>query len=236
MSDRTKIARIAASIEANAAHANLARNGGLKLTIAQPAVAQRLPSVPKRRTPSLPRIALDNGPAPERAAKAPGGIDRATGSRAHRVRGTVDAVAERLTDEEMAAARCFVADYLTAEAGARQRITVSHDGVPAIRWGPRDGGVMDQARTAFTTMALACATMDRRFWNVLEMLAVGVRRELDGRPWTLEEIGRAFLPKPYEKPGCNRAVAVGLLKSSLWRVAEFYRRERALTKKRLAGP
>ena len=76
-------------------------------------------------------------------------------------------------------------------------------------------------------MAVSAKAMDPRFWTILERLAVGVRREIDGRGWSLEEIGRQFMPSPYAHADQNRAVAVGLLKGALWRMGEFYRTRRA---------
>jgi hypothetical protein len=232
MSDRTKIARIAASIEAQQTHAKLARAGALKLTAAHAAVNQRLPATPRRRVPSMPRVTLDMKPTPERIAKEPAGFEQANGTKAYRIKAPIDAVSERLTEDETLTARRFVTDYLRAEAGRRQKVTACYDGVPAAQHGPRHGGVIDHARPAFTVMAIAASMMDRRFWYVLEKLAVGVQRERDGRPWTLEEIGREFMPTPYVDAASNRGVAVGLLKSALWRMSEFYGARSRLTQER----
>jgi hypothetical protein len=226
MSDRTKIARIAASIGAQLAHSKLARAGCLKLTTAQPAVAQRLPPASRRKTPSMPRVTMDMRPTPERVAKEPLGMEQASGTRAYRVRSAMSAVEDRLTEDEIAVARAFVHDYLKAEAGARQRITADPDGMPTSAKGPRHGGVVDHARQSFNAMARSATAMDPRFWTILERIAVGVRREIDGKGWSLEEIGRQFMPIPYAHAEQNRAVAVGLLKCSLWRMAEFYRTRR----------
>jgi hypothetical protein len=173
---------------------------------------------------------MDTRPTPERAAKEPAGIEQANGTRAYRVRSAMSAAEERLTEDEINVARAFVHDYLKAEAGARQRVTAEPNGMPAAAKGPRQGGVFDHARPAFNAMTASAKTMDPRFWTILERLAVGVRREIDGKGWSLEEIGRQFMPAPYADEKQNRAVAVGLLKAALWRMGEFYLRQRALAR------
>jgi hypothetical protein len=225
MSDRTMKARLSASQLSkkaiDALKGKIEKEGYLF-------VAGLSPSKRKRRQPSMPKMAfLSNRPTPERIAKIAEGIELANGTRAYRVRSSLSAAEERLTEDEISVARVFVQDYLKAEAGAHQRVTAELTGMPASAKGPRQGGVVDHARPAFNTMAASAAAMDPRFWTILERIAVGVRREIDGRGWSLEEIGRQFMPRPYANEGQNRALAVGLLKAALWRMGEFYRARRA---------
>jgi hypothetical protein len=217
--------QIAASPQAKAAvatlHGKIARDGVASI----PGLA---PSR-RRRRPSLPRVTMERAtPTPEQIAKVATEIEVASGTGAHRIRAPMAAAEERFTEDEITAARAFVQEHLTAGAAALQRLTAAPNGMPSTAKGARSGGVADHARPAFSSMMLLYATLDRRAWRLLETVAVGVRREIDGRPWTLEELGRQMTPKPYANADQNRAMTVGALKAVLWQVASHYIRRRAL--------
>lgn len=157
---------LTATTAAKVAHDEHARSGRLRLT-----VNAGMRHTGRRRTPTLPKVSMDHGkPTPEREVQAPEGIDRATGSGAHRVRCPLETHWQHLGPELTEAAHWYL--RLRSAVDTAQRTTPSYSGMPlhpsAIN--SHRGGVDDTERANGAELAFIEAKLEPEFAKVLKIL------------------------------------------------------------------
>jgi hypothetical protein len=177
-------------------------------------IQQRLP--PKRRKPSMPRVAfLDNRPTPERSAKAPDGIDTATGTKAQR-RNPLEVHRQHFSDHQIAAAAWYLQIREAVDTAAKT--TASFSGMPVEQPGerPRQGGVNDKRRADAAELAWIEAKMEPEFLILLDLLVVGVNAERKNQPQTVADVARQFVG--YRNDQTATPCGVGMLWGALVRL------------------
>ena len=207
--------RLAAQIDTKAAHAKLAQAGALKLTVP----AGNVPKA-RRRTPGMPRVSMaDNRPTPERAAKAPEGVETATGTRAHRVVGAVEVYKAHFSEELLAAAARFLRSHAAVNA---PRISSAYDPMPGGgAKGNGRGGVGDDQRKAHAEATYIEAKMEAPFYRILQWLVIGVEAQRSNEPRTVAEVASTILG--YRHEDTARPAGVGMLWGTLVRLVGLYR-------------
>ena len=137
-----------------------------------------------------------------------------------RERSPIEAHQKSFTEEELYIAALFVAD---AEMATRVNVTAAYDGAPRQVAGPRAGGVIDRHRQAHIRFYKALSEMDEKFRHVAKWLVLEVRRENTGETASVGDIGAELTGLKHE--ATCRGVGLGMLKATLWRIGEVYRRE-----------
>ena len=137
-----------------------------------------------------------------------------------RERSPIEAHQKSFTEEELYIAALFVAD---AEMATRVNVTAAYDGAPREVAGPRAGGVIDRHRQAHVRFYKALSEMDEKFRHVAKWLVLEVRRENTGETASVGDIGAEMTGLKHVET-C-RGVGLGMLKATLWRIGEVYRRE-----------
>ena len=217
--------RLQATPHAKATRDQLAEAGGLKLTVSAGAVPPAAPNG-KRRTPSMPRVTLDNRPTAERTAKAPEGIEVATGTKAHRVRNPLDIHKAHFAPELIAAATRFLKNHEAVETAAR--LTASYSGMPGQlpAASVHRGGVRDTRRADAAELAFVEAKLEAEFMALLELLVAGVDAHRHNQPKTVGDIARRVLA--YRADHSATPAGVGMLWGALVRLASIYVEIRAV--------
>lgn len=138
-----------------------------------------------------------------------------------RERSPIEAHAKAFTEDEIHTAALFVRD---AELATSANITAAYDGAPRGVSGPRRGGVPDKHRDAHTRFMAVWHGMSDGYRQVAKHLVLEVRHEATGATASVAEIGSQMCG--VRDKATSRGVGIGLLKATLWRIAELYRRER----------
>ncbi len=145
-----------------------------------------------------------------------------------RERSPIEVHQKSLTEEEIHIASVFVAD---AEVVARMTgaATAAYDGMPRGAPGPRSGGVPAKYSEAYRRYDLimgktgAVPNIHPYYQWVADWLVREVRHEATGRTRSVAEVGAHFTGLKHE--ATCRGVGIGMLKATLWRIGEIYRRE-----------
>jgi hypothetical protein len=226
MSNRTKIARIAAGLEAQQRHAELSRAGGLSVTTPAGVTQQNIRG--RRPAPSMPKVRLETAPTPERVARALEGVEQSTGSRAYRVRNPLEIHKARFAPQLVAAAVRYLKNRDAVETAAKT--TGDWSGMPNLRSGAaKPGGVHDPRRQDAAELAYVEATLEDEFIHLLDLLAAGVEAHRNNQPKTVADIARAVLL--YRNQDSATAAGVGMLWGALVRLNSIYHKLRAYDRK-----
>jgi hypothetical protein len=202
--------RLNSSNAAQATRTELARAGKLGLTTV---VGEVPAATPRRRVPSMPRVTLDNRPTKERTAKAPDGIEAATGTKAHRVRNPLEVHKQHFAPDLIAAATHWL--RLRESVDTANRVTAAYQGGPSgkQRANPADqrGGVPDQRRADAAELAYIEATIEEEFHDIMELIAAGVDAHRHNQPRTVADIARRCLAYRSKDGQNETAAGVGML-------------------------
>lgn len=181
---------------------------------------------PKAKPPATPAPSLGE-PTPERKAKEPHGfteqiVTAGTVYKAadvmRRVRAPLDIYADCFTPTELAIAEYFVSD---AEAASVVHVTARYDGMPRVDGGMRYGGVDDKKRARYTRFMQVMDALPIEMQSVLAHLVLCVRHEANGKPATIQVVGRALCGAKGEEVA--RGVGIGYLKAALAMLHSAYR-------------
>jgi hypothetical protein len=211
--------RLNSTPAAQATRTELARAGKLGLTKVVGEV-QPQAQTPRRRVPSMPRATLDNRPTQERTAKAPEGIEVASGTKAHRIRNPLETHKGHFSPGQIEAALRYLRLRASVETAAS--VTAAYNGMPGRRPGTGEyrGGVQDTKRADAAELAFVEAKLEPEFKDLLDLLVVGVDAHLSNRPKTVGDIARAVLG--YRGDHTATSCGVGMLWGSLVRLASLF--------------
>lgn len=137
-----------------------------------------------------------------------------------RERSPMELHAKCFSEDELFIAAQFIND---AEVATRVNITAAYDGSPRQVSGPRSGGVPDKNRMAHMRFTNVWGSLPAQFQNVAKWLVLEVRRESTGESVTVADIGSEVCG--IRDKATARGIGVGLLKATLWRIGELYRKE-----------
>lgn len=141
------------------------------------------------------------------------------GIRAYRVRTAIQEFRRHMTEDELATNRRFVDDF---EAACHV------DVISKIYTGMQGGGaegltshISEIQRIAHARFNFLVRPLDARFRSIAETLLLEVQIERLGRPMTVAEVAAAA--SVYRKLENQNACGVGLMKGTIWRIAEAYK-------------
>lgn len=142
-----------------------------------------------------------------------------------RERSPIEVHQKSFTEEEIHIAAVFVSD---AQVVARMEgaATAAYDGMPRGQFGPRTGGVPTRYSEAYRRYNLIMgrnANIHPFYQLIAEWLISEVKHEATGRSKSVAEVGAHFTGLKHE--ATCRGVGIGVLKATLWRIGEVYRKE-----------
>lgn len=181
----------------------------------------------KKRAERKNAAPADNGPTPERLAKAGNAGDIAVPikdqdtralTRVTTVKSAFEAHKEGLTDEEVSALTQALKDFMLAEETSIKVTSGYGEGGGSVP-GPRHGGVPDHCREAAARVALFRARFHPAFIQIFDALCREARMRL-------QDAGRHH--GHWRDEATSKGFGMGLLKGVAWRFSEEYSVLRAL--------
>lgn len=182
------------------------------------------PSPLKVKAPVKPAKSLGD-PTPERMAKddfdattvTPGTVYTAA-EVMYRVRSPLDTYRPYFSRSELAIAEIFCSD---AEAASITHVTVNYGGQPRSPAGARHGGVDDRKRGKYLRFMQVMEALPDQSRAVLLYLVLEVRDEANGRPLSIQTVGKALSGVRGDE--IAKGVGLGALKATLWMLHQAYR-------------
>lgn len=218
-----------ASANAQAAHAEKAKNGALKTTSYLAELQKDFSVAKAKEKHRLQRknAKVDNvGPTPERLRKAIDddgmpAVTVGTQVKSHTLTSPVDKYGPRWPVEIEQAARTLRDLFLLA--ASEKPITANYNGNGGGAYGPRDGGVPDHVREARATVDLIRARFPSCVPDI-EAFIVQIVTHSDGATLKFEDTGTAI--SPWKTPDARKGAGYGAFYRTLT-VLEWFLAERS---------
>ncbi len=175
----------------------------------------------------------ENGPTPERAAKADGTTtvatpvrDRTTPalSRTHMLASPIDKFGPHWDPDIERTARDLRDMFLLAETGG-SKVTSSYEGIPAGAFGSRPGGVADHIRLAQSIVTVIKSEFPSCIEDINFFITEIVVNQ-DGSSIRLEQAGAKH--SPWKSPDARKGVAYGRLLKALEVLSFFLAKQREM--------